>query len=283
LFPTFIIGLREGLEAALIVGIIAAFLVAEGKRDSIRWVATGVAVAVALCLAVAVALQIVSRDLPQRAQETMEAAIALFAVAMVTSMIVWMRSHARTLKRSLEQEARGALAAGSVMALAVMSFLAVLREGLETSVFLLAVFQQSENAMAAGIGALLGIAVAVAIGYGIYRGGIRLDLGKFFRITGVVLVFVAAGLCASAVHAAHEAGLITILQSQAVDLTWMVRPGTPLAALFTGMLGLQPQPTIAEVVIYFAYLVPMLVYVLWPSGRPATAPPPRPVEMGVSG
>jgi high-affinity iron transporter len=283
LFPTFIIGLREGLEAALIVGIIAAFLVAEGKRDSIRWVATGVAVAVALCLAVAVALQIVSRDLPQRAQETMEAAIALFAVAMVTSMIVWMRSHARTLKRSLEQEARGALAAGSVMALAVMSFLAVLREGLETSVFLLAVFQQSENAMAAGIGALLGIAVAVAIGYGIYRGGIRLDLGKFFRITGVVLVFVAAGLCASAVHAAHEAGLITILQSQAVDLTWMVRPGTPLAALFTGMLGLQPQPTIAEVLIYFAYLVPMLFYVLWPSGRPATAPPPRPVEMGVSG
>jgi high-affinity iron transporter len=283
LLPTFIIGLREGLEASLIVGIIAAFLVAEGRRDTIRWVATGVAVAVALCLAVAVGLQIVSRDLPQRAQATMEAAIALFAVAMVTTMIVWMRSHARTLKRSLERDARGALAAGSVMALAVMSFLAVLREGLETSVFLLAVFQQSENAMASGIGALLGIAAAIAIGYGIYRGGIRLDLGKFFRITGVVLVFVAAGLCASAVHAGHEAGLVTVLQTQAVDLTWMVRPGTPLAALFTGMLGLQPRPTTAEVIVYFAYLVPMLVYVLWPSGRPATAPPPRPVEMGVSG
>ena len=84
-------------------------------------------------------------------------------------------------------------------------------------------------------------------------------------------------------HAAHEAGLITILQSQAVDLTWMVHPGTPLAALFTGMLGLQPQPTTAEVIVYFAYLVPMLAYVLWPSQRPATAPPPRPVEMGVGG
>jgi high-affinity iron transporter len=283
LLPTFIIGLREGLEASLIVGIIAAFLVAEGKRETLRWVGIGVGVAVVLCLAVAVGLQIVSRDLPDRGQEIMEAAIALFAVAMVTTMIVWMRGHARSLKRSLEQEARGALAAGSVMALAVMSFLAVLREGFETSVFLLAVFQQSENATAAGIGALLGIAVAVAIGYGIYRGGIRLDLAKFFRITGVVLVFVAAGLCASAVHAAHEAGLITILQSQAVDLSWMVRPGTPLAALFTGMLGLQPQPTTAEVIVYLAYLVPMLVYVLWPSGRPATAPPPRPVEMGVSG
>ncbi len=213
----------------------------------------------------------------------MESVIALVAVLMVTSMIVWMRSHARSLKRSLEQEARGALAAGSVMALAVMAFLAVLREGIETSVFLLAVFQQSGNATTAGIGAVLGIAVAIAIGYGIFRGGVRLDLAKFFRITGVVLVFVAAGLCASAVHAAHEAGVITILQAQAVDLSWLIRPGTPLAALFTGMLGLQPQPTTGELIVYFAYLVPMLFYVLWPSGRPATAPPPRPVEMGVSG
>ena len=282
MLPTFIIGLREGLEASLIVGIIAAFLVAEGRRDTLRWVATGVAAAICLCLAVAIGLQIVSRDLPERAQEGMEAAIALFAVAMVTTMIVWMRSHARTLKRNLEQGARGALAAGSVTTLAVMSFLAVLREGFETSVFLLAVFQQSENATLAGIGAVLGIAVAVAIGYGIYRGGIRLDLGKFFRFTGVVLVFVAAGLCASAVHAAHEAGLVTILQSQALDLSWMVRPGTPLAALFTGMLGLQPQPTAAEVVVYLAYLVPMLAYVLWPAQRPAPAPP-RSVEMGVGG
>ena len=106
MLPTFIIGLREGLEAALIVGIIAAFLVAEGRRDTLRWVATGVGVAVALCVAVAIGLQIVSRDLPQRGQETMEAAIALFAVLMVTTMIVWMRSHARGLKRTLEQEAR---------------------------------------------------------------------------------------------------------------------------------------------------------------------------------
>ena len=96
-----------------------------------------------------------------------------------------------------------------------------------------------------------------------------------------MLVFVAAGLCASAVHAAHEAGIVTVLQSQAVDLTWMVRPGTPLAALFTGMLGMQPQPTTAEVIVYFAYLLPMLAYVLWPARRPATAPPPRPVQMGV--
>jgi high-affinity iron transporter len=257
--------------------------VAEGRRDALRWIAAGVGAALVLCLAVAIALQVVSRDLPQKPQETLEAVIALVAVAAVTSMIVWMRAHARTLKGTLEQGARGALMAGSVMALVGMAFLAVLREGFETSVFLLAVFQQSESSLAAGIGATLGIAIAVAIGYGIYRGGVRIDLGKFFRVTGVVLVFVAAGLFASGIHAAHEAGFVNVLQSQAIDLSWLVRPGTPLAALMTGMLGLQPQPTVAEVIAYFAYLVPMLIFVLWPAKARTALPPARPVEMGVSG
>jgi high-affinity iron transporter len=282
LLPTFIIGLREGLEASLIVGIVAAFLVAQGRRDTLRWVAAGVGAAIVLCLAVAVGLQVLSRDLPQRPQETLEAAIAFVAVATVTSMILWMRKHARTLKRSLEQEAGAALAAGSTVALVAMAFLAVLREGFETSVFLLAVFQQTTSRVAAGVGAVLGIVLAVAIGYGIYRGGVRINLGKFFRVTGVVLVFVAAGLFASGIHAAHEAGFVTVLQSQAVDLSWLIRPGTPLAALMTGMLGLQAQPTVAEAIAYFAYLVPMLVFVLWPQKSPTAAPPARPVEMGVS-
>jgi high-affinity iron transporter len=179
LLPTFIIGLREGVEASLIVGIIAAFLVAEGRRDALRWVAAGVAAAVVLCLAVAVGLQVLSRDLPDRAQEILEAAIALVAVAMVTSMIVWMRAHARTLKGSLEQETRTALAAGSVTALVGMAFLAVLREGFETAVFLLAVFQQSTSPAAAGGGAVLGIAAAGANAYGSSRGGVRLELCRF--------------------------------------------------------------------------------------------------------
>jgi high-affinity iron transporter len=280
--PTFIIGLREGVEASLIVGIVAAFLVAEGRRDALRWVAIGVAAAVALCLAVAAGLEALSANLPERAQETLESVIALVAVATVTSMILWMRSHARSLKRHLQDDARAALAAGSVTALVMMAFLAVLREGFETSVFLLAVFQQSDAGAAPAFGAVLGIAIAVAIGYGIYRGGVRLDLGRFFRITGVVLVFVAAGLFASAVHSAHEAGMITVLQARAVDLTWLVRPGTPLAALLTGMLGLQPEPTVAEALAYLLYLVPMLAYVLWPQRRPAGTQPARPVEVRAS-
>ena len=282
MLPTFIIGLREGLEASLIVGIVAAFLVAERRRDALAWMAAGVAAAVALCFGVAVALQLLSRDLPERAQEILEAAIALVAVLAVTWMILWMRGHARTLKRTLEEGVRGALAAGSVRALVAMAFLAVLREGFETSVFLLALFQHAESPAGARFGATLGIALAVAIGYGIYRGGVRIDLARFFRVTGIVLVFVAAGLCAAAVHSAHEAGLVSILQSRAIDLSWLIRPGTPLAALITGILGLQPEPTGAETLAYLLYLVPMLAFVLWPGRQPAAPPTPRPVEMGAN-
>jgi len=280
--PTFIIGLREGLEASLIVGIVAAFLVAERRRDALAWMAAGVAAAVALCFGVAVALQLLSRDLPERAQEILEAAIALVAVLAVTWMILWMRGHARTLKRTLEEGVRGALAAGSVRALVAMAFLAVLREGFETSVFLLALFQHAESPAGARFGATLGIALAVAIGYGIYRGGVRIDLARFFRVTGIVLVFVAAGLCAAAVHSAHEAGLVSILQSRAIDLLWLIRLGMLLVVFIIGILGLQPEPTGAETLAYLLYLVPMLAFVLWPGRRPAPAPPARPVEINAS-
>ena len=132
--------------------------------------------------------------------------LSLMAVAGVTYMIVWMKRHSRELKGSLEQSAEAALLTGSVLALVAMAFLAILREGLETAVFLLAVFGSSSNPVATGIGAVLGVLVAVGLGYAIYRGGVRINLGRFFRVTGFVLVLVAAGLLASAVHTAHEAG-----------------------------------------------------------------------------
>ena len=128
------------------------------------------------------------------------------------------------------------------MALVAMAFLAVLREGFETSVFLLAAFQDATDTTAAGAGAVIGLLAAVAIGLGIYRGGVRINLTRFFRITGLILVFVAAGLLATAAHTAHEAGWINGLQGQAVDLSWLVQPGTVSGSLLTGMLGLQPQP-----------------------------------------
>jgi high-affinity iron transporter len=264
MIPTFVITLREGVEAALIVGIIAAFLVKEGRRDALRQMWLGVAIAIALCIGVAVVLEVVGQDLPQKQQEGLETVIGLIAVMAVTYMIVWMRRNARGIKATLEGEAASALAAGSTMALVGMAFLAVLREGLETSVFLLAAFQNSTDTTAAGSGAVLGLLAAVAIGLGLYRGGVRINLSKFFKVTGAVLVFVAAGLLATAAHTAHEAGWINSLQGQAVDLSWMVEPGTISGSLLTGMLGLQPHPTVIEASLYVLYAVPMLLYVLWP-------------------
>lgn len=264
MIPTLVIALREGVEACLIVGIVAAFLVKEGHREALRSMWAGVALAVALCVAVAVALRVVGQDLPQRQQEEMETVIGLIAVGAVSYMIIWMRRHARGLKSVLEGHAKSALATGSTAALVGMAFLAILREGFETAVFLLAAFQDSTDTAAAGAGAVIGLVVAVTLGIAIYRGGVRINLARFFRATGLVLVLVAAGLLATSIHTAAEAGWITGMQAQAIDLSWLVKPGTVTGSLLTGMLGLQPEPTIAEALAYALYAVPMAAYVLWP-------------------
>ena len=269
MLPTFVIGLREGLEASLIVGIIAGFLGQQNKKSALRQVWIGVAVAIAICIAVGVGLELLSADLPQAQQEGLETVIGLFAVAMVSYMVVWMRRHARDLKSELEGAAASALERGSATALVAMAFLAVLREGFETVVFLLAAFQASTSPVLAGSGALIGIAMAVVLGYGIYKGGVKLNMARFFRITGVVLVLVAAGLVMTAFHTAHEAGWVNFGQDRVADLSWLVQPGTPISSLITGMLGIQPYPVFVEVLAYAIYVVPMLAYLLWPQ-RPPT-------------
>lgn len=283
MLPTFVIGLREGLEASLIVSIVATFLYQRGRRDLLRWVFAGVALAVLLCAGVGVALQVVSRDLPQRQQEGLETVIGVVAVAMVTYMVVWMRRHSRNLKGQLEGAAAEALAAGSGMALVVMAFLAVMREGFETAVFLLATFNESSSGASAWIGAILGILVAVGLGYAIFRGGVRLNLSKFFRGTGVVLVLVAAGLVVNAVHTAHEAGWLNLGQDQVADLTAVVRPGSVQSSLLTGMLGIQERPTVVELLAWLLYLVPVGLYVAWPPGRGLRAVARRRLYAGVAG
>lgn len=273
MLPSFVIGLREGLEAALIVGIVAAFLVRQGRRDAVRQVWLGVAAAVALCLGLGLVLDLLERSLPQRGQEALETVIGLVAVGLVTTMIVWMRRHARTLKSGLESAASTALARGSTRALVVMAFLAVLREGLETAVFLLATFQASLDRVSAPVGAVLGIVAAALLGYALYRGGTRINLQRFFTLTSVVLVVVAAGLLMTAAHTAHEAGWLDLGQARALDLQWLVRPGTPWSAVVTGVLGIQPRPTVVEVAVWTVYLAVMLTVVLRPGPRR-----PRPVQ-----
>jgi len=275
--PTFVIGLREGLEAALIVGIIAAFLRQRGRLDALRLVWLGVAAAVVICIGIGVGLRLLSAELPHRGQEALEAVVALIAVGMVTYMVVWMRRHAGGLKHQLEGAAESALVAGSAAALVAMAFLAVLREGFETAVFLLAAFNESASPVASGVGVLLGIVLSVALGYGIYRGGVRLNLARFFRLTGIALVLVAAGLAVSAAHSAHAAGWIDVGQGATVDLGWLVQPGTVTSSLLTGMLGLQPQPVVIEVVVWLLYVVVVGLFVVWPTGRRV---PARTVAVG---
>lgn len=240
MLPTFVIGLREGVEAALIVSIIATFLRQEGRRDAPRWVWVGVLSAAAICLAIGLLLDVIDQELPQKEQEGLETIVGAVAVGIVTFMLVWMRRNAAGLGKELRASTADALRDGSVKALVGMAFFAVFREGLETAVFLLAVFQNTDNPGTAGTGAILGLLAAVGIGFALYRGGIKLNLTRFFRFTGLVLALVAAGLVASTLHTAHEAGWINAGQDQALDLTWLVVPGTWTAALLTGMLGLQP-------------------------------------------
>ncbi|MGY0389833.1 iron uptake transporter permease EfeU [Nocardioides sp. WG-D5] len=270
MLPTFVIGLREGLEAALIVSIIATFL--RRNRAPLRGLWIGVGAGIGLSVAVGVALRLLEQALPQRQQEMLECVIGVIAIVFVTGMIRWMHTHARSLKGELEKAAAAALGAGTLTAMALMGFLAVLREGFETSVFLLATIQNATSAPAAILGALLGLAIAIGLGWGIYAGGLRLNLKMFFQVTGVFLVFVAAGLVMFALRTGHEAGWVTVGQGRTVDLSWLIPNGSVRSAVITGILGVPADPRVIEVLGWLAYLVPMLAMLLLPARlRPGAA------------
>jgi len=279
--PTFVIGLREGLEAALIVSIVATFLRRNGA--SLRGMWAGVGAGVALSIAVGIVLKVIEQGLPQSQQEGMETVIGAIAVFFVTGMILWMRTHARTMKKELEQAAASALREGTTTALAIMAFLAVLREGFETSVFLLATIQGASSGLGALVGAIIGILVAVGLGIGIYAGGVRLNLHRFFNITGIFLILVAAGLVMNAFRTAHEAGWVSVGQGRTVSLPWVQAGGgddvwpvriarSVFSAISGGVFGLNADPRVIEVLAWFGYLVPMLVIAYCPARfRPGPA------------
>jgi high-affinity iron transporter len=262
---TLVIGLREGLEAALIVGIVAAFLKRNGRGLGPMWI--GVGLAALASAAVGVALWVLEGALPQAQQEALETVIGLVAVVFVTTMLLWMNRHARSMRREIESSMDTALHRGGALALAGMACLAVLKEGFETSVFLLATFRAAQDPGLAALGAVVGVAIAVAIGWGVYAGGVRLDLGRFFRVTGVFLVLVAAGLVLTAARTAHEAGWIVAGQQRVLDLGWLAANGTLQGALVTGLLGIPADPRLLEVVVWAAYLVPVALLVYWPARR----------------
>ena len=260
----FLIGLREGLEASLIVGILAAFLKRNGSP--LRPLIIATLAAVFLSVAVGVGLNVFSTALPQAQQEALETIIGIVAVVFVTTMILWMNTNARSMKDSLESSAQSSLSSGGEKAMAGMAFLAIIKEGFETAVFLLAVFQASSagSEWLGIVGALLGVLIAVAVGYLIYFGGARFNLGTFFKVTGPFLILVAAGFVANCFRTAHEAGWVNIGQLQEVDLSWLIQNDSVVGALLTGMFSIQADPRLIEVLAWAAYLIPVMIVYCWP-------------------
>lgn len=265
--PTFFLMLREGLEAALIVGIIAAYLARIGRRDALPLVAVGVASAVAVSVALGIAVALSVGTLPVAVQETFEAVAALAAVAVLTWMLFWMRRQARAIKGDLERGVDAALGRGGALALAGLAFVAVIREGLESTLFLLALLSSSGVSPAAVAGAVLGLGVAVGVGIAVFVGGVRVNLRTFFTGTGVILILVAAGLVAFAVGAFAEAGLFAN-GGRALDLEGILPEASALGNVLHGLFGYRSQPTPLELLAYLAYLAPvLLLFVVGGRGR----------------
>jgi high-affinity iron transporter len=202
------------------------------------------------------------------AQEIFEGIAALLAVVVLTWMLFWMRRQGRAMKGELETSVAAALGRGSALALAGLAFVAVAREGLETVLFMLAIVGSSEDVVATMLGAVLGLVVAVSVGIAIFALGVRVNLRQFFTATGILLIFVAAGLLAHAVHEFTEAGWLPET-AVAFDLSGVLARDGLIGSLLAGLFGYRPAPTWAELVAYFAYLIPVLVIFLAPAREPA--------------
>lgn len=259
----FLIMLREGIEAALIVGIVAGFLKQSGHSRLMPKVWLGVALAALMCLGIGYGIHSATGEIPQKEQEFVVGVIGLVAVAMLTYMILWMKKAARSMKQQLQDSVQMALNRGNGQgwALVGMAFLAVAREGLESVFFLLAVFQQSPT-WSMPVGAVLGLLAAVVIGALIYQGGMRLNLAKFFRWTGAFLIVVAAGLVAGSLRALHEAGVWNHLQEVVFDSSKYLHEDSPLGVLLGGFFGYTDHPTQGEVLAWLLYLVPVMIWFL---------------------
>jgi high-affinity iron transporter len=266
-----LIGLREGLEAALVVSILVAFLVRTDRRSELPKVWLGVGIAVAISVGVTLALALAQQQLTFEAQEAFGGILSIIAVGFVTWMIFWMRRAARSISAELRGKLEGALAMGPV-AVVVMAALAVGREGLETALFFFTAAQAAGETTQPLIGFLIGIAISIALAYLIYRGAISLNLGRFFTVTGVLLIFVAAGILAYGMHDLQEAGLVPGLTTLAFDVSTAVPPDSWYGTLLKGIFNFSPQTTVAEAVVWVAYVAVVLPLFLRPQRTRAATP-----------
>jgi len=271
---SYLIGLREGLEAPPVGSILVAYLVKSGRRRQLLPLWAGVALAVVLSVLFGALLTYTETTLlaDYRSQELFEAITSVLAVGLVTWMVFWMRRTARKLKGELTGQLEHALGLGT-LAVAGVAFLSVVREGLETTLLFYAAAQGATTTVMLLVAITAGVLTAVVIGAGLYAGAIRINLSRFFTVSGVLLVFVAAGILKYGVHDFQEAGVLPGLDTLAFDVSTALDPNSWYGAALAGMFNITPAPTVLESIAWVVYLVPVLVAFLWPA-RPAPAAPP---------
>ncbi|MFE9958257.1 iron uptake transporter permease EfeU [Micromonospora sp. NPDC005299] len=277
MFATYLIGLREGLEATLVVSILVAFLVKSNRRNRLPHVWLGVGAAVALSVLFGWLIEYTSTSLLQTSEsrELFDAVTSVAAVVFVTWMIFWMRKAARSIAGELRGKLSEALAVGA-FAVAGMAFLAVIREGLETALIFYSAAKSTagdtvRDAMLALVG---GIVTAVVLGFLLYRSALKLNLSKFFTWTGALLILVAAGIFKYGVHDFQEAGVLPGLNQHAFDISGALDPSTWYATLLSGMFNITPTPSVLEMVAWVAYAVPVLLLFLRKPATPAAPAKP---------
>lgn len=282
MLSNFLIGLREGLEASLVVGILVSYVVRTGNRDQLRSVWTGVAAAVSVSLLFGAILTFGPKGLTFEAQEIIGGTLSLVAVGFITWMIFWMAKSAQFIKRDLEEKLGGAMTQGGA-AIGLIAAIAVGREGLETALFVWSGTQAAGETLSPLLGALLGLAVAVVLGIGIYRGAVRIDLRKFFSITGVFLIIVAAGVLSYGIHDLQEAGVLPGLNNLAFDVSSTISPTGWIGTILKGIFNFSPATTWLEAVAWVAYVAVVMplflrLVVARPGSRPGASASAPPVE-----
>lgn len=264
---TFVIALREGIEAALIVSIVLAYLKQLGRTDGSRLVWWGTGLAVLLSAATGTVIFSVGADFEGTAEQVFEGLVTFTAVGVLTWMIFWMRRQGARIKSDLQHKVDSALVSGG-FALSALAFVAVLREGVETALLLFAAAEGTAvegGAVAAQLlGFGLGLGLAVVLGVLLYRGGVRMNLRTFFKVTGAILIVVAAGLFAFSMHELQEAGWFPILQGRAFDLSATLPDDEGIGAILRGLFGYNADPPVFEVLAWVTYLVVVGVLYLRP-------------------
>ncbi|CAB4702313.1 unannotated protein [freshwater metagenome] len=257
MLSSLIIALREGLEAALIVGILIAYLGKSGKSELVSYIWGGVALAVAASAGLGALLSFTSAELSPAGQELFAGTTSAIAVAIVTWMVFWMKRTARSLRSDLSSKVDTAILSGP-LALAGAAFFAVIREGLETSLFLYSNLKTLSNPLSSAIGLIIGFTVAIALGYLIYKSSIHLNLSKFFTYTGIALIIVAAGVLSYGVHEFQEFGLLPAPDAFAWDVTSVITKDSLLGGVLTGTIGFDTTTSWLQLGLYSLYLAIVL-------------------------